>query len=115
MTPSALDVRVTFSVEETDVISAVNAMLVVPEATVKDAGTETAALLLASVTRKPVPGAALLKVIVQESMLAPEIEELLQVSELSAGTAPLVLPVTVRPPQPAKAMQLPRTIDPTRR
>lgn len=115
MTPSALEVRVTLWAEETVVILAVNPMLVVPEATVTDAGTVTAVLLLASATRNPVPGAAVVKLMVQESVPAAVTEALLQASELSDGTAALELPLTTRPPQPVMMTQLPRAINPMRR
>jgi hypothetical protein len=60
--------------------------LVVPEATVTEAGTVTAELLLIKPTLRPPLAAAAFSVTVQASVPAPVIEEFEQVSELTTGT-----------------------------
>jgi len=65
--------------------------VVAPEATVTDAGTVTAELLLATPTANPPLAAATLSVTVQLSVPAPVIDALLQLKPLNTGT-----PVPVR-------------------
>jgi hypothetical protein len=69
----------------TDETVAVKLAVVAPEATVTEAGTVTAALLLARPTANPPLGAATFSVTVQLSVPAPVIDPLLQVNPLSAG------------------------------
>jgi hypothetical protein len=59
-----------------------------PAATVTEAGTMTAVLLLARFTVKPPLAAAALSVTVQPSVPAPVIGPLLQLSPLKTGTGP---------------------------
>ena len=65
--------------------------VVAPVATVTEAGTITAELLLARATRTPLLTAAAFSVTVQLSVPTPVIDPLLQVSPLNTGT-----PVPVR-------------------
>ena len=75
----------TVAPELTDETVAAKFALVPPEATVTDAGTITALLLLARFTGKPAPVAAAFKVTVQLSVPAPVIEPFAQLSPLNAG------------------------------
>ena len=79
---------------------AVKAAVVAPLATVTDAGTVTALLLLLRLTVRPPLFAAAVRVTVQASVVAPVSELLLQETALSAGTSwpvPLRLTVAVPP------------------
>jgi hypothetical protein len=66
---------------------AVNVADVAPAATVTEAGTVTAVLLLANVTGSPAVPAAAVSVTVQESVPAPVIDALVHDSALSAACA----------------------------
>jgi hypothetical protein len=90
----ALAVRVTACAVVTDVTVAVNPALVAFAATVTEAGTVTAALLLARLTVKPPLPAAALSVTVQLSLPAPVIDALLQ--ERALNTPAPAPPVPVR-------------------
>jgi hypothetical protein len=92
-TPLALAVSVTACAVVTADAVAVNVALVAPEATVTDAGTVTAELLLDSATAKPPLGAADVSVAVHASVVAPVSELLLHVTPLSAAVA---VPVPLR-------------------
>jgi hypothetical protein len=82
----------------TEAAVAVKDALVEPAATVTDAGTVTALLLLASVTLAPPLGAAALRVTVQASVPEPVMEALVQLIEPSvARPVPLRLMVVVLP------------------
>ncbi|MFZ1941296.1 MAG: hypothetical protein WAU67_19495, partial [Terracidiphilus sp.] len=97
-TPPALAVRVTSAPDVTDETVAVKFALVAPEATVTEAGTVTAALLLARLTAKPPVAAAAFRVTVQLSAPAPVIEPFAQLSPLSTGVpVPLKLIVCAVP------------------
>jgi hypothetical protein len=64
--------------------------LVVPDATVTEAGTETAELLLTRATVNPLPAAAAFSATVQASVPAPVSDELVQEMAVKTGTpAPL--------------------------
>jgi hypothetical protein len=65
---------------------AVKLAVVAPAATVTEAGTVTAVLLLARLTANPPPAAAVFSVTVQLSLPAPVIDPLAQLSAVSAGT-----------------------------
>nr|WP_239461260.1 hypothetical protein [Occallatibacter savannae] len=78
-------VRVTVCEAVTAATVAGKVALVAPGDTVRDAGTETAALLLAKVTASPVLGAAPLKLTKQLSVPAPIMEELEQLKPESEG------------------------------
>ena len=82
----ALAVRVTVSAVLTEETVAVKLALVAPAATVTEAGTVTAPLLLARLTANPPLAAAVFSVTVQLSVPAPVMELLLQLSALSTGT-----------------------------
>ena len=69
----------------TDEMVAVKLAVVAPEATVTEAGTVTAELLLARPTANPPLAAATFSVTVQLSVPAPVIDPLLQVNPLNAG------------------------------
>jgi hypothetical protein len=69
----------------TDETVAVKLAVVAPEATVTEAGTVTAELLLARPTANPPLAAATFSVTVQLSVPAPVIDALLQVKPLNAG------------------------------
>jgi len=67
-----------------------------PAATVTEAGTVTAEVLLDRATVKPLPLAAVFNATVQASVMAPVIEEFAQEIPLSTGTpVPLRLTVVV--------------------
>jgi hypothetical protein len=91
VTPLALAVRVTVRAVLTAETVAVKAAVVEPAATVTEAGTVTALLLLARLTLNPPLGAAALSATVQESVPAPVIEPLAQLNEdrfvVGAGAA----------------------------
>ena len=74
----------------TEVMVAVNTVLLDPAGTVSEAGIVTALLLLARFTTAPPVAAAAFNVAVQLSVPAPVIAPLLQLSELSTG-APVPL------------------------
>ncbi len=83
---------------ETAATVAVKVAVVAPAATLTEAGTVTAALLLDKVTVVPLLGAAVLRVTVQESVPGPTTELLAQVSALGAGVTtatPVPLKLTV--------------------
>jgi hypothetical protein len=65
---------------------AVKLAVVDPAATVTEAGTVTAELLLARLTANPPLGAAAFSVTAQLSVPAPVIDELVQLSALNTGT-----------------------------
>jgi hypothetical protein len=90
----ALAVSVTACAVVTDDTVAVNPALVAFAATVTEAGTVTAALLLARLTVKPPVPAAALSVTVQLSLPAPVIDALLQ--ERALNTPAPAVPVPVR-------------------
>jgi hypothetical protein len=85
-TPPALAVRVTACAELTADTTAVKLPVVDPPATITEAGTMTAELLLARLTAKPPPAAAAFRVTVQLSLPAPVIDPLVQLSPLNTGT-----------------------------
>ena len=89
--PFSLAVRVTVCAEETALAVAVKLALEAPAATVTEAGTVTAELLLARFTARPPLAAAAFSVTVQVSVAGPLIEPLAQVSPVNTGT-----PVPVR-------------------
>jgi len=82
----ALAVRVTDCVVLTEVTVAEKFAVVAPEATVTEAGTVTAELLLVRLMAKPPLAAATLIDTVQESVPAPVMDEFVQESPVSAGT-----------------------------
>jgi hypothetical protein len=82
----ALAVRVTVSAMLTEETVAVKLALVAPAATVTEAGTVTALLLLARLTANPPLAAAVFSVTVQLSVPAAVIDPLAQLSALSTGT-----------------------------
>jgi hypothetical protein len=84
-TPSAFAVSVAVCAVETAEEVAVKLALVAPAATVTDAGTVTAELLLAKATVNP-PAAAAFRVTVQASVCAPVMEEVAQETAVSTGT-----------------------------
>jgi hypothetical protein len=97
-TPFAFAERVTVSGELTATAVAAKLALLAPAAMVTDAGTLTAALLLASVTVSPPLAAAALNVTVQLSAAAPVTALLAQLSALTPGAltaAPVPLRLTV--------------------
>jgi hypothetical protein len=85
-TPPALAVSVTVSEELTEETVAVKLALLAPAATVTEAGTVTAELLLLRLTEKPLLAAAAFSATVQLSVPAPVIDPLLQLSPFSTGT-----------------------------
>ena len=94
----AVAVSVTVVAVLTAVTVAVNVALVAPAATVTDAGTVTAELLLARLIANPPVAAAAFSVTVQLSVPAPVNEPLVQVRPVSTGTpVPLRLTVVVVP------------------
>jgi hypothetical protein len=105
-TPFAVAVMVAVCAVVTAEAVAVKAAVVAPLATVTDAGTVTALLLLLRVTVTPPLLAADVRVTVQASVVAPVSELLLQETALGAGTAwPVPLRLTVAVP-PAVALLL---------
>ena len=86
-------VSVTDCAEFTADTLAVNDALVAPAGTVTDAGTETALLLLARLTTRPLVPAAAFRETVQASLPAPVKEALLQETALSAPGAATPDPV----------------------
>jgi hypothetical protein len=79
----------------TDETVAVKLAVVAPEATVTEAGTLTAELLLARLTANPPLGATVFSVTVQLSVPAPAIEPLVQLSAVKVG-ALAAIPVPLR-------------------
>jgi hypothetical protein len=79
-------VRVTVVAALTAVTVAVKPALIAPDATVTDAGTLIAELLLARLTASPPLAAAGFTVTEQLSVPAPVIEPLVQLSPVSTGT-----------------------------
>jgi hypothetical protein len=98
VTLPAQAVSVTATPELTEDTVAVKLALVAPAATVTEAGTVTALLLLARLTAKPPVAAAVFRVTVQLSVPAPVIEPLVQLSPLSTGTPVPLRPTTVEVP-----------------
>ena len=98
VTLPALAVRVTATPELTEETVAVKLAVVAPAATVTEAGTVTALLLLARLTAKPPVAAAAFRVTVQLSVPAPVNEPLVQLSPLSTGTPVPLRPTTVEEP-----------------
>ena len=82
----ALAVNVTVCAEPTAETVAVKLPVFDPAATVTEAGTVTAELLLAKLTANPPLGAAAFSVTVQLSVPAPVMDPLTQVSALNTGT-----------------------------
>jgi hypothetical protein len=102
--PLAVAVMVAVCAAVTAGAVAVKAAVVAPLATVTDAGTVTALLLLLRFTARPPLLAAEVRVTVQASVVAPVSELLLQETALSAGAAwPVPLRLTVAVP-PAVAL-----------
>jgi hypothetical protein len=98
LTPAALAVSVAAELDVTEETVAVKLALEAPAATVTEAGTVTAALLLMRPTAKPPLPAAAFRVTVQLSVPAPVIEPLAQLNPLSTGTpVPLRLTTLVVP------------------
>ncbi len=85
--PLAVAVSVADSVEVTAATVALKLAEVAPAATVTEAGTATAALLLPSATLSPPAGAALVSVTEQESLPAAAYELVVQLKALSAAGA----------------------------
>ena len=77
---------------------AVKLAVVDPAATVTEAGTVTAELLLARLTAKPPLAAAVFRVTVQLSLPALAIDPLLQLSPLNTGTPVPLRLITVEVP-----------------
>jgi hypothetical protein len=113
--PPALAISVAVCAVLTAVTVVVKGALVEPAATVTEAGTVAAVLLLARLTTNPPVAAAAFSVTVQLSVPAPVIEPLEQVSPVNTGTpAPLRLTavdapvdellVTVNVPEAAPAV-----------
>ena len=100
--PPALAVKVAVSVELTAATVAVNDALVAPAATVTEAGTVTAALLLVRLTANPPVPAAAVRVSVHASLPAPVIDPFAHDRLLStpgaASPVPLRAIVAVPPP-----------------
>jgi hypothetical protein len=86
VTAPALAVRVTVCAVLTEDTVAVNPAVFAPAATLTEAGTVTAVLLLARLTANPPEAAAVFNVTVQLSVPAPVIEPLVQLNALSTGT-----------------------------
>jgi hypothetical protein len=82
----------------TDETVAVKLAVVAPEATVTEAGTVTAELLLARPTANPPLAGATFSVTVQLSVPAPVIDALLQLKPLNAGAPVPVRPIRVEVP-----------------
>jgi hypothetical protein len=82
----ALAVRVAVCAVLTEETVAVKVAVVEPAATVTEAGTVTALLLLARLTAKPPVGAAAFRVTVQLSVPDPVNDPLVQLSALNTGT-----------------------------
>jgi hypothetical protein len=103
-TPPALAESVTVCAEDAADTVAEKLALVAPAGTVTEEGTETAALLLASVTVDPPLGAAALRVMAQASVPDPVIDELEQERPVSTGTpVPLRATVVEVPPDALEA------------
>jgi hypothetical protein len=82
----------------TEVTVAVKLPVVDPAATVTEAGTVTAVLLLARLTATPPLAAATFSVTVQLSVPAPVIDPLVQLSPLNTGTPVPLRLITVEVP-----------------
>lgn len=93
----ALDDSVTVWAVLTDVTTAEKPVLAAPAATVTEAGTVTAELLLERATVNPPLGAAAFNATVQLSVPDPVMDELAHEREVSTGT-PVPLSVTVEEP-----------------
>ena len=94
--PPALAPSVTAVAVVTDDAVAVNVALVAPAATVTEAGTVTAELLLDKLTVIPLPPAAVLSATVQESVPEPTMDALTQDNALNAAVAVADVPVPLR-------------------
>ena len=92
VTPLAPAVRVAVAAVLTGETVAVKLAEVEPAATVTEAGTLTALLLLATLTASPLPIAAVLSVTVQLSVPAPVIEVLVQLKALRVAVFADVAP-----------------------
>ena len=102
--PAAVAVMVAVCAVVTADAVALKAAVVAPLATVTDAGTVSALLLLARFTVSPPLGAAAVRLTVQASVVAPVREPLVQEMALSAaGACPVPLRLTVAVP-PAVAL-----------
>jgi hypothetical protein len=97
-TPAALAVNVTDWGELTGDAFAVKFALLVPAATITEAGTLTNGLLLTRLTANPPLRAAAFNVTVQLSATEPVIDVLTQVTPLNTGTPVPLSPTTVEPP-----------------
>jgi hypothetical protein len=95
----ALAVSVTVLAVLTVDTLAVKLALIAPDATVTEAGTVTAVLLLARLTAKPPLGAVAFSVTVQLSAPAPVIDPLEQLSPLSTGTPVPLKPTALEVPE----------------
>jgi len=91
--PPAVAVRVAACAVLTDAMLAMKPALVEVAGTVIVAGTTTELLLLASATVTPLEGAEPVSTTVQESLSAPVIDKLLQLTELTAGTIEVPVPL----------------------
>jgi hypothetical protein len=91
--PPAVAVRVAVCAEATAETVAAKAALEDPAATVTEAGTVTALLLLVRLTVAPPVGAAMLRVTVQLSVAEPVMDAFVHVSALIAGPIPVPLRV----------------------
>lgn len=100
VTVPALAVNVTVCALETAATVAVKPAVVAPAATVTEAGTVTAVLLLARPTASPPVAAAAFSVTVQLSVPAPLMDEFVQETAVSTGT-----------PVPLKAMAVDAPVD----
>jgi hypothetical protein len=98
--PLAVPVKVAVCVVVTVETAAVNAAVVAPDATVTEAGTVTALLLLARVTVRPPDAAAAVRLTVQASLPEPVMELLVQETALRvpAGDWPVPLRLTTAVP-----------------
>ncbi len=85
-TPPALAVNIAACVDATAEAFAVNSALFAPAATVTDAGTTTALLLLFRLTARPPLAGAAFKVTVQVSAALPRIDPFTQLNPVSIGT-----------------------------
>ena len=97
-TPPALALKIAVWAVLTEDTVAEKLPVVDPAATVTDAGTVTAVLLLATLTAKPPLAAATFSVIVQLSVPAPVIDPLVQLSPLNTGTPVPLRLITVDVP-----------------
>ena len=107
VTPFELAVNIAVCAVVTDVVEALKLAVLAPAATVTEAGTVTAEMLLARLIVAPPLGAAALSATVQVSVPAPVIDPLTQLNEdgfavlvvLAAAPMP-AFPISLPPPQP---------------